>query len=194
VVERLIDVVGWLPAMLYRVATLFVSEDDANRVTANEVVISETFPRVIFPVVVAAGCAYLTDIGSEINLSLYDALAQVLAVIALAGFVELLPAVSAQMGQELSELEVSGEEARELGRMLALINVWTLVGYLVVGEAAALWALGKEESSTFLLIVSCFCGLLLVLAVTQAHLRRYGPVLEKRYLTLSKRLRNASEQ
>jgi hypothetical protein len=184
--DRIITAVGRPPALLYRVVTILGGYDNDDRATSNEVLIEEVFPRVAGPPIAATLAGLFMDFGGAVSPALYGAMAQILPILALAGFVELLPALGSALRTGLEDADHT--EMEEVGNLFVRMHVFAVVGNLLVGTAAALWALGADTSSTFLLVTTCASAVVMIWTLTSAHLQRYKPVLESR---LSQRLDEA---
>lgn len=168
-----------------------MSDSEAIRIGSNAVRISWLVPQLAPPIMIAAVFSVVLDFGDKTNLAVYEAFAQILPVLALAAFVELLPALRALI--PAVDIGDKPDEEKEVAKAIVQIWVYALVGYLVIGESAALWALGTDNSSTFLLLVSSFCGLLMVRSLTEAHLERYEPALDERFAAAAKRVEEAEQ-
>jgi uncharacterized membrane protein len=187
-VEKLITFFGNVPATAYSFMTVLLGDDRDDLVATRAVVIEEVFPRLAFPLVIALGVSWFSGFGENVHINLFIALAQVLAILGLAGFVELLPAVSSQIRVDRNDESADSDDEYWPARALVQIKVALLVGYLLLGEAAAMWALASNSSNTFLLILGCMCGLLLVREIASTHLHRYGSLAARFEHALARRV------
>jgi hypothetical protein len=179
VFENFIGMLGKAPALVYTaIAVRFSDDPSAARIGARAALVRYLLPRLALPLIAGALVSFLSDFGDEVSVGFFAALAQVLPVLALAGFVESLSAVRGQLSDD--EITLSPSEEKEISMAFIQLWVYAFVGYLVIGEAAALWAIGDRHSSTFLLVATCVCALLMVQAITEAHMQRYRSVLDKR--------------
>lgn len=104
----------------------------------------------LLPVITAAIVALLFDFGGSVKSGYYEAAAQVTVVLALAVLVEIgsiLP-----RGIRLMVEEEGAGISEVYGTIRAAL--WPVVGYLAGGEAAALYAIATEKSTTFLLVLT----------------------------------------
>ena len=148
------------------------------RIPTRAVLVQYLLPRLALPALAGGLVAVFSDFGSSVSVELFSALAQILPVLALAGFVEALPAIRDQLGDQDVTRDPVDEE--EIGNAFVRLWVYAFVGYLIVGEAASLWAVGEDRSSTFLLLTACVAGILMVQGITEAHIQRYKPLVERR--------------
>jgi len=141
--------------------------------------IRKLVPRFGLPLLLAAVASFVTNFGDKADVAVFTALAEILPVLALAGFVELFPVL-----RELLPVVAVGQEPndeKEFGKAVSQIWVYSFVGYLIIGESVSLWALGTQTSSTFLLLAACLNGLLMVRMVTTTHLERYDSAINERF-------------
>jgi hypothetical protein len=126
------------------------------------------------PLIAASGSSLVADLRTNVDVGFYSVLAQVIPVLLLALMVEMATAfpirdVSRELQRELQLLEVLSEQgdktmALNARRRLAELDsatelmrwqVWAFFACAAVGEAASLYAVGSNESTTFLLML---CG------------------------------------
>lgn len=196
-INRIVNSIGSVPAIVYlKIATRFGGNSDADsgRVAARYVMIRHLFPRLLGPLAVGVAVAAVSDFGSQADISLYSTLAQVLPVLALAGFVELLPATRSVLLRVMEERQEEAPESdRKIVEGVARMMVYTFVGYLMIGEAGALWAVGTQRSTTFLVVVVCLSGALMVKWLTFVHMGRYEVFIDDRYSSAGAREQGGGE-
>ncbi len=190
--EAVLDFIGRPPAWIYRVLVGKLSRDGASKkeqIETRSMLVEQLVPRLGLPVAIAALVGVFADVGESVDPDFYSSLAQVLPVLALAGFVELMPVMRAIF----EEVDVTGDPdwERNFGETFVQSIVYAFVGYLILGEGMALWAVGSGHSSTFLLLATCSSGLLMVWTLTKIHLERYDPLIRKRSSKATERLEAA---
>jgi hypothetical protein len=131
---------------------------------AFQVVVRAMWWRVAVVPLVALVVALLTDFGDDVHIALYEAVAPIAPVIALAVLVE--NAVELRSIQEDVQHEYPGgvpQERRDFVFLVALTLLANILGLLVVSEVGSLYAIGAGSSSTLLLVLSVGGALALLL-------------------------------
>lgn len=197
-INGILDRIGAPPAWVYlQVATRLRGngKSEIARVAIRSVMVRHLFPRLLGPLALGVAVGAFSDFGDRVDVSLYSTLAQVLPVLALAGFVELLPATRSVLLRVIAEEgEDAPESEKEIAEGIAQMMVYTFVGYLAIGEAGALWVVGAQRSTTSLLIAVCLCGALMVKSLTVVHLGRYEAFIDDRFSTAGTQAQGSGDQ
>jgi hypothetical protein len=105
-------------------------------------------PRLGAAPLIALAVSLPWDFGREISIDLYSTAAQISVVLALAGFVELVLLATRMfqsfVGKKIGQAEVDSAQTTHD------VFLFEVLWYFVATEAAALYAIASEDSTTFL--------------------------------------------
>lgn len=140
-------------------------------------------PWMLVPPGAALLASMFCDFGEDARSGYYAALAGILPVLALAALIEfafVLPplldeaaAEEAKRADETADGEDEDDErsltATDIAKAGGGLFVYRIMGFVVVGEAAALSALADGQSSTFLAITALIAAAFQLVDITRAH-------------------------
>lgn len=118
----------------------------------------------------------ICDFGRGISIALYSTVAQISVVLALAGFLELAGLTTrlfrSFVGEKIKQSDV--DAAQTTGDIFLLELLW----YFVAVEAAALYAVASDESTTFLALTTLIALALQTWSVVSLYRGRMDQDLE----------------